>query len=43
MALGEALMEEQIFRKNGLHKIPSILEYKSPDDPGDPGDRNDLG
>jgi len=30
MALGEALMEEQIFRKNGLHKIPSILEYKSP-------------
>ncbi len=29
MALGEALMEEQIFRK-GLHKIPSILEYKSP-------------
>ncbi|OGQ73909.1 MAG: aldehyde oxidase [Deltaproteobacteria bacterium RIFCSPLOWO2_12_FULL_60_16] len=30
MALGEALMEEQIFRKNGLHKFPSILEYKSP-------------
>ena len=30
MALGEALMEEQIFRKNGMHKIPSILEYKSP-------------
>ncbi len=30
MGLGEALMEEQIFRKNGLHKIPSILEYKSP-------------
>ena len=30
MALGEALMEEQIFRKNGLHKIPSILDYKSP-------------
>src|SRR6202011_3317078 len=29
MALGEALMEEQIFRK-GLHKIPSLLEYKSP-------------
>jgi CO/xanthine dehydrogenase Mo-binding subunit len=23
-------MEEQIFRKSGLHKIPSILEYKSP-------------
>ncbi|HZD41649.1 MAG TPA: molybdopterin cofactor-binding domain-containing protein, partial [Terriglobales bacterium] len=30
MALGEALMEEQVFRKNGLHKIPSMLEYKSP-------------
>jgi 4-hydroxybenzoyl-CoA reductase subunit alpha len=30
MALGEALMEEQIFRKNGLHKIPSMLDYKSP-------------
>ena len=30
MALGEALMEEQVFRKNGLHKNPSILEYKSP-------------
>ncbi|HEX9142806.1 MAG TPA: molybdopterin cofactor-binding domain-containing protein, partial [Candidatus Binatia bacterium] len=30
MALGEALMEEQVFRKNGLHKFPSILEYKSP-------------
>jgi 4-hydroxybenzoyl-CoA reductase alpha subunit len=30
MALGEALMEEQVFRKSGLHKIPSILEYKSP-------------
>ena len=30
MALGEVLMEEQIFRKSGLHKIPSILEYKSP-------------
>jgi 4-hydroxybenzoyl-CoA reductase subunit alpha len=29
MALGEALREEQIFRK-GLHKIPSMLEYKSP-------------
>jgi 4-hydroxybenzoyl-CoA reductase subunit alpha len=29
MALGEALMEEQTFRK-GLHKIPSMLEYKSP-------------
>lgn len=30
MGLGEALMEEQIFRKSGLHKFPSILEYKSP-------------
>ena len=29
MALGEALMEEQVFRK-GLHKVPSMLEYKSP-------------
>ena len=29
MALGEALMEEQTFRR-GLHKIPSMLEYKSP-------------
>jgi 4-hydroxybenzoyl-CoA reductase alpha subunit len=29
MGIGEALMEEQIFRK-GLHKIPSMLEYKSP-------------
>jgi len=37
MGLGEALMEEQVFRRlppkrsNALvHKIPSILEYKSP-------------
>jgi 4-hydroxybenzoyl-CoA reductase alpha subunit len=32
MALGEALMEEQVFRanRNGVHKIPSMLEYKSP-------------
>jgi hypothetical protein len=36
MALGEALMEEQIFRGDrgprvlGVHKIPSMLEYKSP-------------
>ena len=32
MGLGEALMEEQIFRANrqGVHKIPSMLEYKSP-------------
>jgi 4-hydroxybenzoyl-CoA reductase alpha subunit len=29
MALGEALMEEQTFRL-GVHKIPSMLEYKSP-------------
>jgi 4-hydroxybenzoyl-CoA reductase alpha subunit len=36
MALGEALMEEQVFRNDrggvvlGVHKVPSILEYKSP-------------
>jgi 4-hydroxybenzoyl-CoA reductase alpha subunit len=36
MALGEALMEEQEFRAErgprvlGVHKIPSMLEYKSP-------------
>jgi 4-hydroxybenzoyl-CoA reductase subunit alpha len=29
MGLGEALMEEQVFRM-GLHKTPSMLEYKSP-------------
>lgn len=29
MALGEVLMEEQTFRR-GVHKFPSILEYKSP-------------
>ncbi|HEV8673107.1 MAG TPA: molybdopterin cofactor-binding domain-containing protein [Methylomirabilota bacterium] len=29
MGLGEALMEEQVFR-HGVHKIPSMLEYKSP-------------
>jgi 4-hydroxybenzoyl-CoA reductase subunit alpha len=29
MGLGEALMEEQVFRK-GVHKAPSMLEYKSP-------------
>ncbi len=29
MGLGEALMEESAFRKN-LHKIPSMLDYKSP-------------
>ncbi len=32
MGLGEALMEEQTFRanRNGVHKFPSMLEYKSP-------------
>jgi 4-hydroxybenzoyl-CoA reductase subunit alpha len=36
MALGEALMEEQVFRGErgprvlGVHSIPSMLEYKSP-------------
>jgi 4-hydroxybenzoyl-CoA reductase alpha subunit len=32
MGLGEALMEEQTFRPNrgGVHKSPSMLEYKSP-------------
>jgi 4-hydroxybenzoyl-CoA reductase alpha subunit len=29
MALGEALVEEQVFRKSGLHKLPSMLDYKS--------------
>ncbi len=29
MGLGEALMEEQVFKK-GLHKTPSMLDYKSP-------------
>jgi CO/xanthine dehydrogenase Mo-binding subunit len=29
MGLGEVLMEEQVFRR-GVHKIPSMLEYKSP-------------
>jgi 4-hydroxybenzoyl-CoA reductase alpha subunit len=29
MAIGEALMEAQVFRK-GLHKTPSLLDYKSP-------------
>jgi 4-hydroxybenzoyl-CoA reductase alpha subunit len=29
MGIGEALMEEQVFRKH-LHKQPSMLEYKSP-------------
>ena len=32
MGLGEALMEEQVFRagRNGVHRAPSMLEYKSP-------------
>ncbi|MHC4953667.1 MAG: xanthine dehydrogenase family protein molybdopterin-binding subunit [Planctomycetota bacterium] len=32
MGLGEALMEEMLYRDNrrGVHKIPSMLEYKSP-------------
>ncbi|HYS78432.1 MAG TPA: molybdopterin cofactor-binding domain-containing protein [Candidatus Dormibacteraeota bacterium] len=32
MGLGEALMEEQVFRANrgGVHRQPSMLEYKSP-------------
>jgi 4-hydroxybenzoyl-CoA reductase alpha subunit len=29
MGIGEATMEEQVFRR-GLHKIPSMLDYKSP-------------
>ncbi len=29
MGLGEATMEEQVFRR-GLHKTPSMLDYKSP-------------
>jgi 4-hydroxybenzoyl-CoA reductase subunit alpha len=29
MGIGEALMEEQVFRA-GLHKAPSMLDYKSP-------------
>ncbi|HEX6799437.1 MAG TPA: molybdopterin cofactor-binding domain-containing protein [Ktedonobacterales bacterium] len=29
MGFGEALLEEQVFR-TGLHKIPSLLEYKLP-------------
>ncbi len=28
MGLGEAMMEEQVFRR-GLHKVPSMLDYKS--------------
>jgi 4-hydroxybenzoyl-CoA reductase subunit alpha len=29
MGIGEALMEAQVFRK-GVHKTPSMLDYKSP-------------
>src|SRR5260370_38436124 len=29
MGFGEGIFEEQVFRK-GLHKIPSLLEYKLP-------------
>ncbi|HXV61269.1 MAG TPA: molybdopterin cofactor-binding domain-containing protein [Vicinamibacteria bacterium] len=29
MGLGEVLMEEQVFRR-GVHKLPSMLDYKSP-------------
>ncbi len=29
MGLGEVLMEEQVFRK-GVHRAPSLLDYKSP-------------
>ncbi|MFQ5923741.1 MAG: xanthine dehydrogenase family protein molybdopterin-binding subunit, partial [Anaerolineales bacterium] len=29
MGLGETTMEEQVFRR-GMHKIPSMLDYKSP-------------
>ncbi len=29
MGLGEALLEEQAFRKPGLHRGPSLLDYKS--------------
>jgi len=30
MALGEALMEEHVFDETGLHRHPSMLDYKSP-------------
>jgi len=30
MALGEVLMEEQAFLRNGLHRGPSLLDYKIP-------------
>ncbi len=42
MGIGEALMEAQVFRK-GLHKQPSMLEYKSPDHAGDAGDPHHPG
>jgi hypothetical protein len=52
MALGEALMEEQVFRRLPaklshalVHKFPSMLEYKSPSTLDMPGsrDRTDRG
>lgn len=30
MGFGEAMLEEHTFHKNGLHRAPSILEYKIP-------------
>ncbi len=30
MAVGEALMEEQSFRRQGVHRGPSLLDYKLP-------------
>ncbi len=30
MALGESLMEEQAFLPSGVHKCPTMLDYKSP-------------
>ncbi|MBI6546291.1 MAG: molybdopterin-dependent oxidoreductase [Cyanobacteria bacterium NC_groundwater_1444_Ag_S-0.65um_54_12] len=30
MALGEALLEEQIFQQSGVHQTPSLLDYLSP-------------
>lgn len=30
MGVGEAIFEEHVFYKNGLHRNPSILEYKIP-------------
>jgi CO/xanthine dehydrogenase Mo-binding subunit len=30
MGVGEALLEEQAYRKDGVHMTPSILEYRIP-------------